>query len=164
MAGSKSRNLRKEGVMRKIVYPVAGTIITFLIFFIISMSLSPEWTVQRRLYINAKPGVIAPYVNNLEKWKTWNQWASKRGINSIALTCKLPEKTTCVVDLEVNHEIEECLVMLVPADFGAYVVLKVSGKMHENPLKRFIVDFHNDALAQDLENSLKELKHKVEKK
>jgi prefoldin subunit 5 len=66
--------------------------------------------------------------------------------------------------MEGNKEIEECLVMLVPADFGVYVVIKVSGKMHENPLKRFIVDFHNYAMGADLENSLMELKRKVEKK
>jgi hypothetical protein len=150
--------------VRKIVYPVAGTVITFLIFFIISMSLSPDWSVQRRIYINAKPAFVAPYVHDLEKWKTWNQWASRRGINGIALTCKLPEKTNCVVAMEGNREIEECLVMLVPADLGVYVVIKVSGKMHENPLKRYVVSFHNDALGADLENSLKELKKKVEKK
>lgn len=149
--------------MRRIVYPVAGAIITFFIFFLISMTLSPDWSVQRRLYINAKPVVIAPYINNLATWKTWNEWAERRGVNSIALTCKLPEKTNCVVDLQDNHEIEECLVMLVPADFGAYVVLKVSGKMHENPFMRFIVGYHNDMIGADLENSLKELKNKVEK-
>ena len=150
--------------MRRIVYPVAGTIITFLIFLIISMTLSPDWTVQRRVYISAKPETIAPYVQNLEKWKKWNHWAEQRGINSIALTCKLPEKTTCVVAMEGNREIEECLVMLVPADFGAYVVLKVSGKIYENPLKRYFISFHNDAIGTEMEESLKMLKDNIEKK
>lgn len=156
--------MRKEGVMRKIVYPAAGIIITFLIAFLISMSLSSSWSVQRRVYIKEKPAAIAPYIYDLEKWKTWSHWASQRGIKGIALTCKLPEKTTCVVAMEANREIEECLVMLVPADFGAYVVLKVSGKIYENPLKRYFITFHNEALGAEMEESLAVLKKMVEKK
>ena len=150
--------------MRKIIYPIAGTIITFLIMFLISMTLSSNWSVQRRIYIKARPDAIAPYVQNLERWKKWSHWAEQRGINGIALTCRQPDKTTCLVSMEGNREIEECLVMLVPADLGAYVVLKVSGKIYENPMKRYLMQFHNDALGAEMEESLALLKKKVEKK
>jgi hypothetical protein len=150
--------------MRKIVYPIAAVIIMFFVLLLVAMTLSPNWSVQRRVYINVKPPDILPYVQNLEKWKTWNTWAARRGITSIALTCKLPQKTTCVVTMEGNRTIEECLVMLIPADYGAYVVLKVSGKMHENPFMRYIMEFHNDTMGEELEQNLVQLKKMLEKK
>ncbi len=151
-------------MIRKIVYPIAAVIITLLIFFLISMTLPSDWSVQRRIYINEKPPAIAPYIQDMEKWKEWNKWAARRGINSIALTCRLPAKTTCVVTMEGHSEIEECLTMLVEGGTGTYVVEKVTGKIHANPVKRFFVSYHDDALGAELEASLRQLKKMVEKK
>lgn len=149
--------------MNKLIAAMVTILTVFSGIVLFSMSLSPNWSVQRRVYVNAKPDVIMPYVNNVKSWVKWNDWTAARGVTGTKLLSK--DTKSIVYELQQDGKVkaEKSTVTVVRAEYGAYVFLKVEGRTDASPLTRYLIMLHNDVLGKQLTSGLLELKDKVEK-
>jgi hypothetical protein len=148
--------------MNRIISLAAAVATGLLLFFLISCTLSPSWSVQRRIYINAKPEAVMPYVSTAAKWKKWNIWAKKAGVTDAAIEEQKSGEVQYRVTLK-NKETMQCLVMVTASDLGTCVFVKVDGATAGSPLKRYLISARANRLGDELEAGLIKLKKIAEK-
>jgi hypothetical protein len=153
----------KEAAMNKLIAVMSALATSFAALMLLSMSLSPNWSVQRRVYINAKPAEIMPYVNNAKSWVKWNEWAKARGVRETKMVSTNGNTAAYVLKSDGKVKTEKSLVTVVRAEYGSYVFLRVEGRTDASPLTRYLIVLHNDVLGKQLTGSLLDLKKDVEK-
>lgn len=149
--------------MNRIFSLAAAAITAVLLFFLISCTISPFWSVQRRIYIDARPDAVMPYVLTADRWKKWNIWAEKAGVIDAAVKEQKSGEIQYKVTLK-NKETRECLVMVTASDFGSYVFVKIDGATAGSPLKRYLISARTNRLGTELEKGLIKLKKEAERK
>ncbi len=150
--------------MNKLIASITAVATVTAGLLLFSLSLTPNWTVQRRVYINARPAEIMPYVNNVKSWEKWNNaWEAQNGITQVKTTLKNEGEAVFSLKSEEKINAEHSLVKVVRAEYGSYVYLKVDGSSKSSPMTRFLIQFHNDNLGAQMAEGLKKLKNEVEK-
>lgn len=62
--------------------PIMDFVLAFIaliaVVVLVSFTLPSDWSVQRSLFINAKPEKIFPYFNNLDNWEKWSAYNTEK--------------------------------------------------------------------------------------
>ncbi|MGD0566692.1 MAG: hypothetical protein ABSA34_05085 [Candidatus Goldiibacteriota bacterium] len=150
--------------MNRISALMAATFTVLAALFVFSMTISPEWSVQRRIFINARPAGVMPYVSDPTSWKKWNKWSLKQGISKVTVVSAAGNTIKYSLINKQTGTVEKGTVMVIGSDLGVFVVEKVEGKSNADPLTRYMLLLHEKLFSEDMENGLFTLKHEVEGK
>jgi|GEM_PF-3176545 hypothetical protein len=148
--------------MNRITALLTAAFTVFAALFIFSMSISPNWSVQRRIFINERPARIAPYLSEASTWKKWNTWSEKQGISKIKIVKAGDNTVKYSLTNTMTGYVENGTAMVISADLGSYVVEKIEGKSNADPLTRYMLLLHEKLFGEDMETGLLTLKHEVE--
>jgi predicted PurR-regulated permease PerM len=155
---------KKEVLMNRITALLTAAFTVFAALFIFSMSISPNWTVQRRIFINERPARITPYLSDVSSWKKWNTWSEKQGISKIKIMKAGANTVKYSLTNTMTGNVENGTAMVINSDLGSYVVEKIEGKSNADPLTRYLLLMHEKLFGEDIENGLMTLKNEVERK
>ena len=150
--------------MNKITAAITSVVTVFGALYLFSMTLSPKWEVQRSVYINANPDSVVKYVNSVSGWKKWNNFAAKRGFDSVKAINGKENSFNYLATSEKTGTTEKSTIRLIRSNFGTYVYVKVEGKTETSPLTRYLMLMHSNIYSDELQKDLAGLKHSVEKR
>jgi hypothetical protein len=135
---------------------LVSIIIVFVIVVALAFSISRDWSVQRRLFVDAKPDTLLNETLEIKNWEKWNTWAVNRGITEIKIIKRNKYDATFAVKTKRGDY--ECLVLLSGDELGAYVILKVKGSFGKNPFARYATLALDSRFGAELMSSLETLK------
>ncbi len=150
--------------MNRLISATIAVVTVLLAVFTFSLSLSPDWSVQRRVFINAKPHMVEKYVNNTAAWKNWNLWADKTGVSEVKMARTGDGTYEYLITSKETGLTQKSTVIVTGAEFGAYVIERVEGTSKSSPLTRYLLLLHNNVFGEELASDLTGLKRAVERK
>lgn len=173
------------GALKKLLV-VVGIII--LLFVGMSFFIPNEYSVERRVSIDAKPSEIYPYVVDLKEWQKWGVWF-KRDPN-MKLDYSGPDRaigmrSEWISETEGNGEMEitqlehnkrvlyqlyfpefdigsSGVVEIVPTVDGSLVIWRDEGTVDNNPINKYFALMVDGMIGPDFEMGLENLKVLVE--
>jgi hypothetical protein len=161
-AGKEGRE-DQEDVMNKMISGVIAVLTVMLAVFTVSLSISPKWSVQRRIYVNARPERVMEYVDTTAAFKKWNEWVKKSGFDTVTKETAKENMANYIVYSKETGLKERSTVMILGADYGSYVIMKVEGTSKSSPLTRYLLLLHNRVFGDELSQDLTVLKKEIEK-
>ena len=138
---------------------IVSIVIVIALIVGLAYTLSPDWSVQRRLFIDAKPDLLADRTLTVKNWEKWNTWAVSRSITDIQIIKRNKYDATFSVKTKAGDY--ECLVLLMGDELGAYDILKVKGSYGKKLFTRYAMFTHDQTFGRELTASLKTLNDEV---
>ncbi len=152
---------------------------------VISLFLPSAYSVERKMYINAAPPVIAGYILDLRKWQLWTAWnkeadstvkftfeGSASGVGAIqkwdgeyfgkgelAITKYIPDRLIeYKLDMSEGEFIIDGRFLFDERGKGTEVTWSGTGDLSWNPMHKIFGLFMDDFMGPDYENGLAKLK------
>lgn len=173
------------GALKKLLV-VAGVII--LLFVVTSFFIPNEYSVERRVNINAEPSEIYPYVVDLKEWQKWGVWFKRdpnMKLDYFGPDRAIGMRSEWVSETEGNGEMEitqlehnkRVLYRLYFPDFdmgssgvveieatgqGSMVTWRDEGTVDNNPINKYFALMADGMVGPDFETGLENLKVLVE--
>lgn len=173
------------GALKKLLV-VAGVII--LLFVVTSFFIPNEYSVERRVNINAEPSEIYPYVVDLKEWQKWGVWFKRdpnMKLDYFGPDRAIGMRSEWVSETEGNGEMEitqlehnkRVLYRLYFPDFdmgssgvveieatgqGSMVTWRDEGTVDNNPINKYFALMMDGMVGPDFEAGLENLKVLVE--
>lgn len=175
------------GALKKLLVVVGAVI---LLFVVTSFFIPNDYSVERKVNINAQPSEIYPYVVDLREWQKWGVWF-KRDPNmkldysgpdrAIGMRSEWKSETEGngemeITQLEHNKRVlyrlyfpefdmgSSGVVEIESTDNGSTVIWRDEGSVDNNPINKLFVLMMDSMIGPDFEMGLENLKVLVENK
>ncbi len=156
-----------------------------ILLTLFSLFLPSDFTVERKIFINAKPSVVADYILDLRKWQKWTAWNKKsdstvkfvyegnnKGVGAIEkwdgeyfgkgrleITKYIPGRLIeYILDMSDGGFIINGKFIFDDENNGVEVTWSGSGELSWNPMHKIFGLFMDRFLGPDYENALAKLK------
>ena len=173
------------GALKKLSVVVGAVIILFVVT---SFFIPNDYSVERKVNIDAQPSEIYPYVVDLREWQKWGVWF-KRDPNmkleysgpdrAIGMRSEWKSETEGngemeITQLEHNKRVlyrlyfpefdmgSSGLVEIESTDNGSTVIWRDEGSVDNNPINKLFVLMMDSMIGPDFEMGLENLKVLVE--
>lgn len=173
------------GALKKLLVVVGAVI---LLFVVTSFFIPNDYSVERKVNINAQPSEIYPYVVDLREWQKWGVWF-KRDPNmkldysgpdrAIGMRSEWKSETEGngemeITQLEHNKRVlyrlyfpefdmgSSGVVEIESTDNGSTVIWRDEGSVDNNPINKLFVLMMDSMIGPDFEMGLENLKVLVE--
>lgn len=173
------------GALKKLLVVVGAVI---LLFVVTSFFIPNDYSVERKVNINAQPSEIYPYVVDLREWQKWGVWF-KRDPNmkldysgpdrAIGMRSEWKSETEGngemeITQLEHNKRVlyrlyfpefdmgSSGVVEIESTDNGSTVIWRDEGSVDNNPINKLFVLMIDSMIGPDFEMGLENLKVLVE--
>ena len=175
------------GALKKLLVVVGAVILSFVVT---SFFIPNDYSVERKVNINAQPSEIYPYVVDLREWQKWGVWF-KRDPNmkldysgpdrAIGMRSEWKSETEGngemeITQLEHNKRVlyrlyfpefdmgSSGVVEIESTDNGSTVIWRDEGSVDNNPINKLFVLMMDSMIGPDFEMGLENLKVLVENK
>ena len=174
-------------VLKKLLMIVGGIVVLFIST---SFVIPKEYSVERRININASPEEVYPYIVDLKEWQKWGVWFKRDPQmtldyagpdRAIGMRSEWKSETEGngemeITELEHNKRVVYRLYFpemdmgstgsmeLRSVSDGTQVTWRDEGSVDNNPVNKFFVLFIDKLIGPDFEMGLENLKTLVENK
>lgn len=175
--------------MQRLKRILLATGIFLLVMLVVGFVLPTYWYAERSVLIQAPPGVIFPYVNNLKKWREWavqdqhrpdlateysgpdagvgatSRWQDENGRAVLKIMqSERNERVGYQVLFNAGALQAQGSIILFAEGPATRVLWKVGGERGSNPAHRYRALLDRYWIGKDLAASLQTLKQKIESK
>ena len=155
------------GALKKLLVVVGAVI---LLSIVTSFFIPNDYSVERKVNIDAQPSEIYPYVVDLREWQKWGVWFKRDP--SMKLDYSGPDRE--ITQLEHNKRVlyrlyfpefdmgSSGVVEIESTDNGSTVIWRDEGSVDNNPINKLFVLMMDSMIGPDFEMGLENLKVLVE--